>query len=52
MFVLALDKAVELVCGAARADLDVLAEVHGLQAGLGREVGFGELYILSVRCFE
>lgn len=34
---------VELVCGAARAGLDVLAEGGGVDAGLGGEVGFGEL---------
>jgi len=52
MFVLTFDEAVELVCGAARADLEVLAEVRGLKTSLGCEVGFGKLYELTVRCFE
>lgn len=39
----ALDEAVEGVCGTAGADLDVLAELGGVLAGLGGKVGFSEL---------
>jgi hypothetical protein len=41
------DEAVELVCGAADAGLEVLAPGCGLDAGLGCEVGFGELVDLD-----
>lgn len=43
----ALDEPVEVVCGAARAGLDVLAEGGGVDACLGGEVGFGELLNLG-----
>ena len=36
-------EAVEVVCGAARAGLEVLAEGGGVDARLGGEVGFSEL---------
>jgi hypothetical protein len=41
----ALDEAVEGVCGTAGADLDVLAKLGGVLAGLGGEVRFSELVV-------
>lgn len=41
-----LDEPVEGVCGAARAELHVLADLHGVSAGLRCEVRFRYLFSL------
>ena len=48
MLIGSFDKALELICCAARASLQVLADGAGVEAGLGGEVGFGYLGFLLV----